>query len=191
MEGSLEDAGHGMLAFDIETTGLNNRTHKITVAAVHGNGVSRVFNFITHPDLAEEFLCCLDSAESLCAFNGLRFDIPFIANFFNVPSSRYERWIMKLYDVFECCKLLHSSSCSLNALLHANGYSPKTSTGLQAVEWAKEGKWDELEEYCMADTKLTHAISVEHRGVLLPLSSGSHQILGRRVYDGVLVTAPA
>lgn len=40
----------------------------------------------------------------------------------------------------------------------------------QAVNWAREGKWDLLEEYCMKDTILTHQISAEQQLVTLPLS---------------------
>lgn len=55
--------------------------------------------------------------------------------------------------------------------VQANGYQTKTASGLQAVQWIKEGKWDLVESYCMMDTKLTREISVQSNPpVLLPLS---------------------
>ena len=44
-------------------------------------------------------------------------------------------------------------------------FSPKPKTNQkqkQAVEWAKQKRWKELEEYCMQDVKLTRAISVRY-----------------------------
>jgi len=33
--------------------------------------------------------------------------------------------------------------------------TPKTADGLQAIRWYREGKWDELIEYCRQDVKVT------------------------------------
>lgn len=76
---------------------------------------------------------------------------------------------MKLFDYFEVCKIYFGSSCSLNRLLEINGEEVKTSSGMQAVIWAKEEKWDELIDYCMADTILTHKISCREK-VVIPLT---------------------
>ena len=77
--------------------------------------------------------------------------------------------MLKLFDVFEVCRLVYGSSCSLNNLLLANGKEVKSSSGLQAVEWAREANWESLEDYCMQDTVLTHEISCSEH-VELPLS---------------------
>jgi hypothetical protein len=46
---------------------------------------------------------------------------------------------------------------------------------LQAVEWAKEKNWKDLEDYCMKDTMLTHHISI--RGIVhMPLTGWNRQI---------------
>jgi uncharacterized protein YprB with RNaseH-like and TPR domain len=75
-----------MLAFDIETEGLNSSTCRITVACVYDPdaGIKKTFNFIEDGGRFEEerraeFIKCLDDAHSLCCYNGVRFDIPFIA----------------------------------------------------------------------------------------------------------------
>jgi uncharacterized protein YprB with RNaseH-like and TPR domain len=76
-----------MLAFDIETEGLDSRFDEITVACIYDGerGIKRTFNFAAaiksrqkHDELKEAFLQALDEAETLCCFNGIRFDIPFI-----------------------------------------------------------------------------------------------------------------
>jgi len=68
-----------MLAFDLETTGLNPRQHIITCAGVYDpdSKLERIFIFPKGDD-PEEFMVLLDKADRLCAFNGARFDIPFI-----------------------------------------------------------------------------------------------------------------
>ena len=155
-----------MLAFDIETEGLNSREHRIIVASVYDpdRQVQQTFNFMADPAKFESerdaFLRVLDEAPSLCSFNGVRFDIPFIAAQFNVCPQRQGQWVLKTLDLFEVCKLCFGSSCSLKNLLQANGMEQKSSHGLQAIEWAKQGNWKDVEDYCMKDAMLTHEISV-------------------------------
>lgn len=87
--------------------------------------------------------------------------------------ARYNKWYIKLFDYFEVCKLVFSSSCSLNRLLESNGFDVKTSHGMQAVEWARDKQWKSLEDYCMRDTILTHKIS-SCQEVLIPLTGKKH-----------------
>lgn len=74
-----------MLAFDIETEGLQRSTDRIIVASVYDpdRGVSRTFHFMKDPAIFEaeraDFIQAMDEAPALCSFNGIRFDIPFIA----------------------------------------------------------------------------------------------------------------
>lgn len=160
-----------MLAFDIETEGLDSRTCRITVACVYDpdREIQQAFNFVSGDDKdfaakRDAFLRCLDEAPSLCSFNGVRFDIPFIAKRFGVPARRQAQWVLKLFDPFEVCKLGLGGTCSLNKMLAANGHADgccKTGTGLQAIEWARNREWQQLEEYCMADAVLTHRICTQ------------------------------
>lgn len=170
-----------MLAFDIETEGLDKYTHRITVACVldPDRGISESFVFLQADQDAcrssvERFLQHLDEAEMLCAYNGARFDIPFIVHQFRVPHSRYSKWLVKLFDYFEACRLILSSTCSLNELLLTNGIQCKTSSGTQAVVWAQQGQWRDLCDYCMSDTALTHALCSKPV-VSLPVGRGGHQ----------------
>jgi uncharacterized protein YprB with RNaseH-like and TPR domain len=71
----------GMLAFDIETEGLDSRFCDIIVASVYDphRNIQRTFNFASDESKAAQFIQTLDDAPRLCCFNGVRFDIPFIA----------------------------------------------------------------------------------------------------------------
>lgn len=171
-----------MLAFDIETEGLRSSEHRIIVASVYDpeRGIHRTFNFMADPSKfqaeRDALVQALDEAPALCSFNGVRFDIPFIAARLNVPPEQQGRWVRKTLDYFEVCKLCFGASCSLNSLLLANGLGSKSASGLQAVEWAKQGNWKDVEEYCMRDAMLTHQVCSLAR-VTIPLTSWSHPVL--------------
>lgn len=174
-----------MLAFDIETEGLDPLQHRIIVASVYDpdRNIQRTFNFMADPAMYEserqELIRHLDEADSLCSFNGVRFDLPFICRRFGVPDAQHGRWVLKTLDYFEICKLCFGSSCSLKNLLAANGHEAKSSSGLQAIEWAREGRWKEVEDYCMRDAILTHGICCRgsaEKAVRLPLTGWSHPV---------------
>ena len=189
-----------MVAFDIETMGLDPAAHRITAACLYGamdgprpgqrvlrdasepgNHVVRTFVFTdedAEKDLAlrEEFMACLDSARGLCAFNGIRFDIPFIQNAWGVPAHRVDAWIVKTFDVYEACKLGLGATFSLDRLLAANSLESKTGSGLHAIRLAKEGRWGELGDYCMQDTRMTYLVSSQ-QAIALPL----HTVRGKKI----------
>jgi hypothetical protein len=157
-------AGAGaMLSFDIETTGLRAGVDKVTCACAFDpdNEIERVFLFNGDEEdtmsKQEEFMGLLDRAPRLCAFNGVRFDVAFMAKGWGVPGARVGGWVRKLVDPFEASKLALGRTFSLDRLLGCNGLQGKTGSGLQAVVMAQEGRWEELGEYCMHDTRMTHA----------------------------------
>lgn len=147
-----------VLAFDIETTGLRE-CDSVTCVCAYDPDRGVEFSACT-PDgrACEEFLQLLDAAPLLCAFNGVRFDVPFLARRWGVPRERVGRWVCKLVDPYEACRSALGVTFSLDRVLEANGVPCKTGSGLQAVEMAREGRWADLAEYCMHDTKKTHAL---------------------------------
>jgi hypothetical protein len=149
-----------LLAFDIETTGLREHDSVTCVCAYDPDRCVEFRRSTPDGEVCEEFLALLDEAPLLCAFNGVRFDIPFLAKRWNVPPERAAAWARKLVDPFEACKLALKRTFSLDSLLEANGLDCKTGSGAEAVEMARQGRWQELEEYCMNDTKKTHEAAV-------------------------------
>jgi uncharacterized protein YprB with RNaseH-like and TPR domain len=104
-----------MLAFDIETTGLDKDCHDVTVVCMCGDvggvRVEKVFNFARDGRDACGPGCraMLSNAEVLCAMNGLRFDIPFLAKYLNSPDEESLCWMAKLYDPCEVKKNTNSA----------------------------------------------------------------------------------
>ena len=163
-----------MLAFDIETEGLDPLKHAVTCACVfNGQGVAETFLFKqedAEEDRAQQarFIARLDAAPRLCAFNGVRFDIPFLVKAWQLPPEKAEAWVRKTVDVFEACKLGLGRTFGLDRLLSVNGLESKTGTGLHAVQLAKAKAWDELGAYCMQDTRLTYLVTCQHQ-IAVPL----------------------
>lgn len=169
-----------MLAFDLETSGLDPEVDEVTCACAYDPdaGVDLTFYFRGGAgDTPEAFFALLDQSPRLCAFNGARFDLPFLQARYAIPDARVGRWALKLYDVYEACRLGFDSGFSLNALLAANGLDSKTGTGGDAVVLAREGRWEELGAYCRQDTVKTRAVSCL-ASIRLPLKSGRAVVRG-------------
>jgi len=160
-----------VLAFDIETTGLSI-TDTITCVSAYDPDASIHYSSSTpYGTRLDDFVQLLDDAPLLCAFNAVRFDIPFIARRWKVSDRQAGAWVAKLIDPFEMSKLAIGKTFSLNALLHSNGMNPKTGTGAAAVTMAQRGQWADLQEYCMADTVKTHDV-VKRGHWILPTLPG-------------------
>jgi len=153
-----------MLVFDIETMGLDARRHAVTVVSTEdfASGLRVNYEFARvraespHqiPALLEEMVQAFEEATSLCAFNGVRFDIPFLATAFSLDSGTVTRWVLKTSDILESSRLLHGSTFSLDLLCETNALPTKISNGRQAIVMASEQRWKDLREYCADDVAI-------------------------------------
>jgi len=153
-----------MLVFDIETMGLDARRHAVTVVSTQdfrsGTRVSYEFarTRAEAPELlaalAEEMVLAFEEATSLCAFNGVRFDLPFLRTALRIDDATITRWVLKTSDILESSRLLHGSTFSLDLLCQTNGMPTKISSGLKAISMAAEQRWADLREYCEDDVAI-------------------------------------
>lgn len=175
-----------MLAFDIETMGLDARRHAVTVVCTEDfhSGIKKSYAFARlrweharalqfahktmqeqdladadkikaeHDALVVELVQDLEEAASLCAFNGVRFDLPFLQTAFGIDTATLTRWVMKTSDILECSRLEHGNTFSLNLLCQKNGLDMKISSGLAAVQMAIDGEWCRLNAYCADDVSI-------------------------------------
>jgi len=156
-----------MLAFDIETTGLDPATHLVTVVCTQdlktGERVAYEFARMraTEPEneklLRKDLVNAFDSASSLCAFNGVRFDIPFLYTSFKLDEQTCAGWLLKTSDILEAARLGifgASHTFGLNLLCQHNHVPVKCGNGLQAIKFAQQHRWDELLEYCADDVRI-------------------------------------
>ena len=151
---------HAILCFDIETTGLDATKCKVTVVCTEDfvTGTRHCFEFARYPDqhdeLREELGVLLDEARSLCGFNAVRFDIPFLVTALKYSETRRVEWSVKTSDILEQSRHSFKSTFSLNLLCQSNDIPVKISDGCQAIVMAREERWEELNDYCAMDVSI-------------------------------------
>ena len=150
-----------MLFFDIETTGLTDKD-KVTVVCTedYESSARKVFNFartVSEDErqvLRRELMLDFDNASSLCAYNGVRFDLPFMQRALDIPVENVTEWVLKTSDILEQLRLRENTVCKLDYICTVNSVPSKSSSGLEAIRMAAEGRWDELEQYCANDVRI-------------------------------------
>jgi hypothetical protein len=152
---------HNTIFFDIETTGLaDNDTVTVVCTENYESSTCKVFNFAKAATaeerarlrgaLVQEF----DDATTLCAYNGVRFDLPFLQRALAIPVENVTEWVLKTSDILEQLRLRDNATCKLDYLCTLNGVPSKSSSGLEAIRMAADGRWDELEMYCANDVRI-------------------------------------
>lgn len=79
-----------------------------------------------------------------------RFDIPVLNKYFN-----FDLWSIPRVDLLDEIEASVGQRPGLDRLAQSNLGVGKTSSGLHAITLYREGKWDELESYCLNDVKIT------------------------------------
>jgi hypothetical protein len=158
-----------MLAFDIETTGLDRERCEVTVVCTEDfhTGERRAYEFgrvaageACGPErqkLTLELVKAFDAAQSLCAFNGVRFDVPFLYKALRLSEATVAGWLVKTTDILEACRLEvfgPRHTFGLNLLCEHNGVRMKSGSGCEAVRMAAQGRWQELLDYCADDVRI-------------------------------------
>lgn len=152
-----------LLFFDIETTGLDGSRDEVTMICTqdYATGERKSYNFgvLSSEDepsdaLVEALVAHFDAADCLCAFNGIRFDLPFLQQALDLSPDVVTRWVLKTVDPLEFLRLSGHRTSSLDKICTHNQIVSKSSTGVRAIEMARDGLWDELEQYCQQDVSI-------------------------------------
>lgn len=153
-----------MLAFDIETKGLDPLVHDVTCVCAEDFHTGKRYAFeyarVRKEDpeklagLTTELVKLFDDASSLCAFNGIRFDLPFMEHALKIPKETVTKWKSKTSDILEKCREEYKHTFKLDLLCECNQVLTKSSSGLQAITWANEERWKDLQEYCEMDVHI-------------------------------------
>lgn len=143
------------VGFDIETTGVGE-DDILTVACVWSPTAQAT---CFHGEDFAPVLAMLDAAPMIHTFNGIEFDLPRLAKHCGRASS-IASWMRKTTDPHYLVR--HSmgfGGCMrLNDVLTANGFEPKSGSGLQAIQFWNEGNRAALAAYCMDDARLTYEL---------------------------------
>ena len=92
----------------------------------------------------------LQQAELLIGFNIKRFDLPVLSPYLPFPIST-----ISALDILDDVVKHLGHRLSLEALAQATLGRGKTASGLDALRWFKEGKFDLIKQYCLEDVRLT------------------------------------
>lgn len=92
----------------------------------------------------------LQNARLIIGFAITRFDLPILKKYmpFNIMA-------LARYDLLDEIEIAYGSRVSLDVLAQTNLGTQKTSHGLQAIEFYKQGDWKSLIDYCTQDVRIT------------------------------------
>jgi DEAD/DEAH box helicase domain-containing protein len=119
----------------------------------------------------DELLAELQRADLVIGFNNLGFDYEVLHGYTILDL----RQLPTLDMLVEIKKAL-PHRLSLDSIAHATMGVEKTSEGLQAIRWFKEGKLAEIAEYCCYDVKITrlvHEYGAKHKQLFYTNKFGS------------------
>jgi DEAD/DEAH box helicase domain-containing protein len=150
------------LVFDIETQNFftdpdvgwdNYDALKISVVAVYSYLEDRYYCYEEHEmdKLADLF----NDARRIVGFSMNRYDIPVLNNYFQRLKNGPKLWEMERVDLLEEIEMATGQRISLDRLAGANLGFGKTHHGSEAIALYRDGKMEELKEYCVNDVKLT------------------------------------
>jgi hypothetical protein len=153
------------LVFDIETQNFftdpevgwdNYDALKISVVAAYSYLEDRYYCYEENEmdKLAELF----NDARRIVGFSMNRYDIPVLNNYFQRIPGAPKLWEMERVDLLEEIEMATGSRISLDRLAGANLGLNKTHHGSEAGKLYREGKIEELKDYCINDVKLTKGL---------------------------------
>ncbi len=143
------------IVFDIETRNIFDDVGKndpalldISVVGVYDSETDSYSSY-----LQEEFKDMwplFERADVLIGFNSDHFDIPLLDKYY--PGSLYT---IKSIDMMVSIKNALGRRLSLKNVAESTLKTGKSADGLQAYRWWKEGKIQEIKDYCIQDVKVT------------------------------------
>lgn len=147
------------VVFDVET-----RRSAAEVGGWHKAGQMGVSVTVLYDSLADDYFSYsqdelpalferLRAAETVVGFNSLRFDYAVLT-----PFAPFELRALPSLDLLQRIKERLNYRISLDNLGQATLGEPKSADGLQALQWWKEGRCEEIAAYCRKDVDLTRRL---------------------------------
>jgi len=103
----------------------------------------------TEKELSRAFRI-FENASYLVGYNINGFDLPVLRPYYAGDISHFPT-----LDILEDIRVKIGHRISLNDVASTTLNKKKSGHGLQAIDFYKEGKWDELKKYCLDDTLIT------------------------------------
>jgi len=152
-----------VLVFDIETQNFftdpnvgwdNFAALKISVVGVYSYLQDKYFAY--EESEMEKLAELFTNAKCIIGFSMNRYDVPVLNNYFQkLRGGGLNLWEKERIDLLEEIELIAHQRVSLSRLAELNLGVKKDMHGSMAISLYRDGKMDELKEYCLNDVKLT------------------------------------
>lgn len=145
------------IVLDIETqnifadVGNDIKGLKVSVVCLYDYNTGEFSSF--REDELKNLWPLLENADRIIGYNSIYFDIPVLNNYYSGNLLSFPQ-----LDMLVEIKKNLGSRLKLNDVAKATLKIEKSGEGLQAVEWFKQGNWDDLIKYCMDDVKITRDV---------------------------------
>lgn len=146
------------ITFDIESISdslvrgrIDVREQELTVVAIHDSATSEYLSFFKE-DL-HRLWPILEHADMLIGFNSDAFDIPLLNRYYPGDLSH-----IRSLDLLVEVQNALGRRVRLQSLAEATLGKGKTSDGIKAGEWWKDGRHDDVAKYCIEDVRLTRGL---------------------------------
>lgn len=152
------------IVFDIETSNFftdpdvgwdNFGALKISVVGVYSHGRNEYKAFAEHE--VEELGTWMRGAERIVGFGINRYDVPVLTHYFQRREAcrDIDLWQKERVDLLSEIEAVMGQRISLSKLAEANLGIAKDHHGSEAISMFRDGKIEELKEYCLNDVRLT------------------------------------
>ncbi|MEE8131773.1 MAG: ribonuclease H-like domain-containing protein [Candidatus Paceibacterota bacterium] len=145
---------------------------EVSLVGVYSYLQDKFFCFKEHQ--LTEFGKMFKNAESIIGFSINRFDVPVLKKHFN-----FDIYSVPRFDILDEIELLLGQRIGLDLLARVNLGKGKNGHGLEAANLYRDGKMEELKNYCLNDVKITKELYdlAKNRGYLLVPQKRSDQML--------------
>lgn len=146
---------------------------EISLIGLYSYGQNKYFTFEENEiETVAEFL---KNAGLLIGFSISRFDLPVMKRYF----ADFDIFSVPRVDLLDEIEILLGRRVGLNILAKANLGSGKTGHSLEAPGLYREGKIEELKEYCLNDVKITKELYefARNRGYLIIPQKESKELI--------------
>jgi DEAD/DEAH box helicase domain-containing protein len=147
------------LVLDLETQKefdeVEGRKPELLLASVVGvySYETNRYDAYLEADIAPKLAPRLQEAELIIGFNIRRFDMPVLQ-----PYLPYSVTTLPVLDIMEEVVKNLGHRLSLDSIAQATLGKGKSGSGLDALKWFKEGRFDLITKYCLDDVKLTKEV---------------------------------
>ena len=143
------------IVFDIETrnifqdVGSNDPTAlDISVVGVYDSETNKYTTYLQEE--LKNLWPIIEQADVLIGYNSDHFDIPLLNKYYPGDLTK-----IKSVDLMKEIQLVLGRRMKLDHIAESTLGTAKSSHGLQAVAWWKQGEIDKIKEYCLDDVKIT------------------------------------